>query len=326
MAGYGTDFAWGTVARTAPPSGVQYMTYTDNPARPLLRFWFSPLLMVDYLHNYNMYENVSNYFVMQPGDTYEAPMYTGKEAFYAAVNTLENNHPNDYFTLAFYSQPRDSATSSNRFNCVASPLGPNYAYAKSALFFPFSTINANGTNNGTEITPYDADPATSQVPSANFGDTPRAKGGTCFAMGLMLCYNQFASTPTTDNTLRNFVTATPITFPTGMAGGMGRKGAQKVIIFETDGLANAYANANLVTAGSGNYKYYQIRYDMNKPSTSEYPTTLQTTLNDPTVLNQVYTIVQQLASDYGSSRNPFKLYAMGFGPVFATGRRTAATP
>ncbi len=69
-------------------------------------------------------------------------------------------------------------------------------------------------------------------------DTPRADGETCFAMALMLAYNQFAVTPSTDATLRTYVTSSPITFPTGMAGGLGRKGAQKVIIFETDGMPN----------------------------------------------------------------------------------------
>ena len=49
-----------------------------------------------------------------------------------------------------------------------------------------------------------------------------------------------------------------------MAGGMGRKGAQKVIIFETDGLPNCSATASLVNAGT--YSYYKIRYDMNNPS------------------------------------------------------------
>ena len=80
------------------------------------------------------------------------------------------------------------------------------------------------------------------IPSANFVDTPRADGDTCFAMALMLCYNQFAVTPSTDTTLRTYVTSSPITFPTGMAGGMGRKGAQKVIIFETDGLPNCHGH------------------------------------------------------------------------------------
>ena len=93
-------------------------------------------------------------------------------------------------------------------------------------FFPFSTINSDGSCNNTEITPYDADAATGLIPSANLVDTPRADGDTCFAMALMLCYNQFAVTPTTDTTLRTFVSSTPITFPTGMAGGLGRKGGK----------------------------------------------------------------------------------------------------
>ena len=63
MAGYGGDFTWGTNGqhRTSRPR-TQYMSYTDNPQRPLLRYWFGPMLMVDYLQNYNMDYNVSNYF------------------------------------------------------------------------------------------------------------------------------------------------------------------------------------------------------------------------------------------------------------------------
>ena len=318
-AGYGSDFTWGTMSQStpSPPSATQYMSYTDNPLRPKLRYWFSPILMVDYLHNYNMYSQIPNsYYVMQPGDTYEAPVYTGRQAFQASINTVQNNHPNDWFTLVFYSEPRVSSSSTTRFNNVACPMGTNYNYAKAALFFPYSTINADGSANNTEITSYDADPSTSSVPSANFVDTPRPKGNSCFAMGLMLCYNQFAVTPTTDSTLRSFVTSSPITFPSGMAGGMGRKGTQKVVIFETDGLANTMATANLVTSTSGSYKYYKIRYDMNKPKSSEYPTTSSPGLNDPTVTKQVYDLVDQLKNDYGTPRNPFRLYAIGFGPVF----------
>ena len=334
MAGFGSDFTWGTMQRSAPPSWVDpftpptatqnlYMVYTDNPLRPLARHWFAPMLMVDYLHNYNMDDNVNNYFYLQPADSYEAPLYTGKEAFQAAVTTMQNNHPNDWFTLAFYSWPRTSATDTvGRLNGVACPLGTNYAYASAALYFPFSTINHDGTCNSTEITPYDTD-SLSQTPAANFLDTPRADGDTCFAMGLMLCYNQFAVTKTTDATLRSFTTNTPIDFPSGMAGGMGRKGAQKVIIFETDGLANCDAT----TAGivnNGTYNYYPIRYDMNRPNSSEYPSINPTSINDPTVLANVYAIVDQLKNDYGTSRNPFRLYTLGFGPVFSGADATAA--
>jgi hypothetical protein len=147
-------------------------------------------------------------------------------------------------------------------------------------------------------------------------DVPRADGETCFAMALMLCYNQFAVTPSTDSTLRTFVTSNPITFPNGMAGGLGRKGAQKVIIFETDGIPNTSASATLATASSG-YTYYPIRYDMNKPLSSEYPScTNYTTDADPAVTSQIYSLIDTLASTYGTARNPFRLYAIGFGPVF----------
>lgn len=318
MTGYGNDFAWGTVqisnspVSTSPP---MYMNYSDNPARPLLRHWFSPILMVDYLHNCNMYENnVGNFFFKQPANSYEAPLYTAKQAYVASIATMQNNHPNDWFTICPYSWPRTSAASVGRLNCVSCPLGTNYNYGTSALLFPFSTINADGSPNNTEVTPYDADPSTGAIPSSNFMDNARSDGDTCFAMGLMLAHNQFAVTPNTDTTLRTYVTNSPITFPTGMAGGMGRNGAQKVIIFETDGMANCQASANLIT--NGNYSYYQIRYNMNNPSTSEYPSVTPTLINDSATLNQVYSLVQQLGTTYGTSRNPFRLYAIGFGPVF----------
>ncbi len=319
MAGYGSDFTWGTMSVNSsvnpPGSAPPYMNYTDNPQRPNLRYWFSPITMVDYLQNYNMDSNVANYFYMQPGDSYEAPLYTAKEAYAATISTVQTNHPNDWVTVVPYSWPRSSASDTNgRFNSASCPMGTNYNYATSALVSPFSTINADGSPNKTEVTPYDPDPATGMIPSANFMDTPRADGDTCFAMALMLCYNQLAVTPSTDSTLRTFVTSSPITFPTGMAGGMGRKGSQKVIIFETDGLPNCLATASLVNAGT--YNYYQIRYDMNRPNSSEYPSVTASTINNSSVLNQIQSLIQQLASNYSTTRNPFRLYALGYGPVF----------
>jgi hypothetical protein len=329
LIGYGSDFAWGTVSvgsspnppAPSPAAAPQaYMNYTDNPGRPLLRFWFGPILMTDYFHNGNYsYANMEQYgyHFAQPGDCYEAPSYSAKQAYLGAINVMENNHPNDWFSLVPYSQSRTSATdSTGRNNCVGCPLGTNYSYARSSLLFPFSTINADGSCNNTEVTPFDPDPATGNVPSANFNDIPRSFNGTSFAMALMLIHNQFAATPPADTTLRSFVSSSPITFPTGMAGGMGRKGAQKVVIFETDGMPNMQAAATLATNGS--YTYYAVRYDMNNPTSSEYPTNVSwTAANDPTTLNQVYGLVSTLASTYGTTRNPFRLYGIGFGPVFA---------
>jgi hypothetical protein len=55
---------------------------------------------------------------------------------------------------------------------------------------------------------------------------------------------------------------------------------------------------------------------MNNPTGSEYPSVTPYGINNSTVLNHVNSLVQQLANDYGTSRNPFRLYAIGFGPVF----------
>ena len=327
MVGYGIDFAWQTTNVSAPPSNTQYMNYLDNPQRPLLRCWFSPMLQADYLHNYNMATVAPTYDFTyrykQSGNSYESPIYAAKQSYLAAITTMQNNHPNDWFTIVPYSSPRVSASdTAGRLNVVRSPLGTNYSYASSALLFPFSTINANGSNNVGELTPYTPDSSTAMDPCADFVDIPRADGDTCFAMALMMCYNQFAATSPGDSTLRSYVTTSPIPFPSNMAGGNGRKGAQKVVIFETDGMPNCSANANLNSAGT--YNYYAIRYDMNKPSSSEYPTISELWINDSTVLSQIYSLVQNLASTYGTARNPFRLYTVGFGPLFQGVNASAA--
>jgi len=369
MTGYGNDFQWGSVKTNAPPnSAAPYasasMNYSDNPQRPLLHYWFGPLNMVDYTHNMNYSENgfvtgnFGPWFIKSPGDGYEAPMYSGKQGFNAAINTMQTNHPNDWFTTIAYGNPLlgpnntnfDSFASNNQVRC---PLGTYYAYATSSLFFPFSTINGYGsgsltpgTPNYTEVTPFDKDLATNQVPSANFQDIIRGNGNTCFSMGLMLAYNQFITTPTSDTTLRTFVsnvahppsggnTLNPIDFLPGTAGGLGRKGAQKVVIFETDGVCNCTATAG----GSNNTKmntsnfpapttnyypttYFPIRYDMNNPSKagtgfpSYYAPGTQIQPNS-NVSNQVFNLIVQMNNDFGTTRNPFKLYSLAFGPVFS---------
>ena len=217
----------------------------SRPARCALLV--QPRSWSHYLQNYNM-EGIDRLVLQAAGDSYEAPVYTAKQAYVAAINTMQTNHPNDWVTVVPYSWPGDwqatrLSSSYGRFNCVSSPLGPNYAYATPRSCSP-SRRSSRWYSNKTEITPYDADPC--HGPDA-LGQSRRyaaTDGDTCFAMALMLCYNQFALTPSTDTTLRSYVTSTPITFPTGMAGGLGRKGAQKVIIFETDGLPNCTATAS----------------------------------------------------------------------------------
>ena len=78
--------------------------------------------------------NVNNYYFMQPGDSYEAPIYTAKQAYVAAVSTMQNNHPNDWVTVVPYSWPRHLRDRHARaVQLRRCPLGTNYTYATAAL-------------------------------------------------------------------------------------------------------------------------------------------------------------------------------------------------
>jgi hypothetical protein len=132
-------------------------------------------------------------------------------------------------------------------------------------------------------------------------------------MPLMLAYNQFQYTSLSDTTLRKWITPSA-SVAEGMAGGMGRKGAQKMVIFCTDGAPNTTATASRTT--SGNPKYYRIRYNPANEGGSEYPTVSYVSDNHSTVRNEIYGIIDQMRTDYTSPRKPFRLHTIGFGPVF----------
>jgi Flp pilus assembly protein TadG len=298
--GYGDDFIWGTIQISAPPTGTPaaYMNYTDNPKRPRARMWFGPMAMVDFMGTYNL----NRWY--WPGDCHEAPLYATKLAVVGALQDAQNNHPNDFMSLITFSVPRTSSTdTAGRFNSVRVPLSKNYPLMSNSLFFPLSTLNADGSNNLTMVTPYDA----------NNLDVPRAYGGTSYAMGLMLAYNQLQFTSQSDTVLRKWITPTA-SVPEGMAGGEGRRGAQKIVIFCTDGAPNTNATATLST--SGGVKFYNVRYNSASPGSSEYPTTASYADNDPNVTAQIYTIIDQMKADYSSPRKPFRLYTIGTGPDF----------
>ncbi|MBV9125835.1 MAG: hypothetical protein JO112_20990, partial [Planctomycetes bacterium] len=114
LTGYGGDFTWGTVQIRAKPSGgdKRYMDYLDNPKRPRLHFWFGPMTMVDFLGCYNLWYDVSpncSRFCWWPGTCHEAPQYACKLGIQAALNDINNNHPNDWVSLITFSTPMSSA-------------------------------------------------------------------------------------------------------------------------------------------------------------------------------------------------------------------------
>ena len=313
--GYGEDFTWGTVKITAKSSLTgttkPYMHYGDNPKRPLLHFWFGPLTMVDFLGNYNMWYQVDpdcSRFCWWPGTCREAPMYACKLGIRAALTDVNNNHPNDLVSLAFFSVPKTSSsdTSANRFNRVRVPLGRDYNSMQESLWYPPTTI---GNSNAT-VRPYDS----------NNLEVPRAMGGTCYSYPLMLAYNQFSS----NASLRTYNSSGA----TGDAGGNGRKGAQKLLIFETDGAPNTLASASFTNSGSGN-SYYNVRIN---GTSGEFPSGVSgTSDNSSTVRTQIYDLCTQLAADdtdsppgYSSGAKKMKIHCIGFGPAFDPSSSSAA--
>ncbi len=320
LTGYGTDYAWGTVKITAKSSlhqtsGKPYMFYGDNPRRPGLHFWFGPLTMVDFLGNYNLWYYANPYcsrYCWWPGTCHEAPMYACKLGIQAALNDIQNNHPNDFVSLMMFSVPRTSSSENDdhRFNRVRVGLSQSYSNMTDSLWYPPSTVG----NSSATVTPYDS----------NNIEIPRAEGGTCYAYPLMLAYNQFSS----NSGLLSFSTGQPA----GDAGGNGRQGAQKIIIFETDGAPNTTASAAFNSAGSCT-SYYSVRYNYGSPAGSDFPTSVNGYAdNDPTVTGQVNNIVSQLAAQttagnpgYSTPSKPLLLHCIGFGPQFDPSGSSSAT-
>lgn len=315
--GYGSDADWGTITITAKSkltggAKTPYMFYNDNPMRPLLNFWFGPATMIDFLDNYDLSYWVSpagSRYIWWPGTCHEAPMYACKLGIQAALSDIQNNHPNDFVSLIMFSVPKSSSgdTSGARFNGARVGMGQNYTNMIESLWYPPSTV---GNSNAT-VTPYDT----------NNLEVPRAYGGTCYAMPLMLAYNQFNAASA----------CSTYAAPAGIAGGNGRKGAQKIVIFETDGAPNTTASANLANGGSYQ-SYYNVRYNSSSPTSSEYPTGVNGyNDNDSTVTSQIFSLCQQLvAADtatppgYTNGSRKTLIHCLGFGPLFAPGSSEAS--
>jgi hypothetical protein len=318
-AGYGPDYVSGSLRITATSSLTgtpkPYMHYLDNPKRPRTHFWFGPLTMIDFLGNYNMWSHSAvspsmSRFCWWPGTCHESPMYACKLGIRAALGDIQTNHPNNLVSLITFSAPKDSASdTSGRFNRPRVGLGRDYARMQESLWYPPETLG----NSGMLVRPYDSDNL----------EVPRAMGSTCYAMGLMLAYNQFSA----NTALTNYNPAEPA----GDAGGNGRKGAQKVVIFETDGAPNTSANASFVNSGAHN-SYYAIRYNSSNPSASQFPTSVNNYSDlDSTVTTQINAVCARIAAletasppGYSTPSKKALIHCIGFGPVFAPSSSTRA--
>jgi hypothetical protein len=275
---FGPPFPWGTVrlSNTAEdwngPDNTNFQN--DNPRRPKLQFWFGPLSMADFCLNARKFSSsVTGHqqlpFQHWPGNIHQGEMWITKAAIYGALANIQTSHPNDFVTMSYYSNPAALSTTvgnaPGRFNRIRAPLGRNYELLKGAMWYPVAAMaGSNTVSDWGNVSAYDFD-------STN--ESPYARGSTTYGHSLMLLHNQFSTN--NDNTLAGWsnaatgvVTGEPLAgAPNGESGGLGRRGAQKIVIFESDGVANTRVGrieagggfGGLYVTGAASNSYYRVR-------------------------------------------------------------------
>jgi Flp pilus assembly protein TadG len=221
-------FSSGSAHATSTLQTFTFLNPTDSPKRPRHRFWFGPMTMIQYMSDTGIL----------PGVTTDISMLPAKLGIQGALTDIQNNHPNDLVSMLMFSRPHYSGepVEAGQFTYPVNSLSRDYTGMINSLWFP-----PNG--GSADVTPWDA----------NGLNTPHAHAdydaNTATSYGLMLAYNQFSSSPTLQSS--------------GQGGGFGRKGAQRLLILETDGMANQASTVPFVpsvTGGSNpvNNSYYNV--------------------------------------------------------------------
>jgi Flp pilus assembly protein TadG len=208
-------------ASTPDGNGNPFINPTDNPKRPRHRFWFGPMTMVQFMSDTGLF----------PGTTTDISMLPAKLGIAGALTDVQMNHPNDLVSMLLFSRPVYSSdpVGVGNFSEPQYNLSRDYSGMINSLWFPPNSSTA-------DVTPWDP----------NGQQTPRAHGDYCAntatSYGFMLAYNQFSS----NASLRSQA-----------VGGFGRVGAQRLVILETDGMANVATVQNFTNGGPNN-SYYNI--------------------------------------------------------------------
>ncbi len=274
---YGPDFTWGTIRISAKPSTL-YMDYRDNPERPRHRFWFGPMTMIQYLLDTGM----------MPGTGHDISMYPAKLGIATALEDIKNNHPNDLVALIPFNRPQygNEPEEVGAFSQALFDLGRDYAGMIDALWFP------RGSSSGADVRPW----------STADSFTPRAKAdfiaNTCTQHGFMLAYNQLSSSPS----LRSVG-----------GGGFGRRGAQRLVILETDGMANVNTRPSQSFWNGGTARsYYRIRPGDSITATSYSESDLLSVVRRICALETD----GSTGPGYSSARKQVYVHTIAFGSIF----------
>jgi hypothetical protein len=313
---YGTGDSWTAGATTSiytsdltawtGPSGTwtnsrPYMRYNDSPTRPRLHMWFGPLSMMDFIASVG----TNNW---NSGTCHEAQCWQLKAGMQSVLDDVQTNHPNHYVGMTMFA--------SSAYNDMRVSMGQNFTALKNALFYPKSlltTINAGNTT--TEQRPYTWTSGAATTWASVAGDEiPNANGSTDPNTGLAYAFNLLSPSASLPSQYRPTVGGQIV---------QARRGAAKMMIFETDGVPNCYRG---LSSGNHNWPATLKGYDTYYP-TSAYAIAQQNS-GDPTSMSNANAIVTQFVKQMASTNSsgvdsglslpnsPAKLYAIGFGDLF----------
>ncbi len=289
-----------------------YMNYSDSPLRPRLHFWFGPMSMVDFVTGIATGGSAN----WMPGTCHEAQCWQLKVAMNSVIADVQNNHPNDTLGMVMFS--------ANANNGPRIGQGQSYSALQNALFYPLSLLPTINLGNTTTSITTEESPFTSSWTNALVAnEIPNAQGSTDPNTGFAYAYNLLSA-------------SNQLASQNQLVGGYGtgaRRGASKMVIFETDGVPNTYRG----TTGSGGMVLTDLGYD------SYYPTSNwssgQVTSGDPTVESNAQAVVKQIAAAMATSGSgsstlssglslpnaPAYVYPIAFGDLFDTTLAPGAT-
>ncbi len=288
---YGTGRITAKSSLTANPK--PFMHYNDNPIHPRLNFWFGPVSFLSFLSDYRIYRN------WLPGTSHESATWQLKAGIQSALVDIQKNHPNDQAALIYFS-------SLNSYNVARVPMGKDFTRMKNALFYPYSLLDSLSDPNA-EIRPYGSNFNSSylgtisggsissgQWDDRTSGEVPNGDGSTNPEMAFMVAYNQFSSA----------------------TGFNGRKGANKMIIFETDGQPTSASSGTFQSGGAYLSKFTSISDSGSSGADSAAALgTLQYACN----------LTSANPNGYSTLKNPVSVHSIAFGQLFETDSTSTGT-
>lgn len=288
-----SDMESWTGPSTLWPNRKPYMSYRDSPNRPRLHFWFGPLSMLDFISP-NGYKG-SNWL---PGTSHEAQCWQLKAGMNSVLEDVKNNRPNNYAGLVYFA---------SSYNNIRRPMGQKFESLKNGLFYPKSLLDTIDLDNGgtsitTEKRPYDVN-----WNSVGADEIPSSGNSTDPVTGLAYAFNLLSSS-----------TSLPAQY--GSATNKGRRGAGKLVIFETDGVPNYTRSFTPTLAG----------YNTFYPTGSGGGSASASSAGNAAVAVTAQLVKQMSNTGGGDSgmslpNAPARVYPIAFGDLFDTSMPTGAT-